>query len=67
MYRAVFCAPGSVDSLQAARLAAALSMGSGIIRLRRIARRFGLDAELRGAMAAIAAGDSAADPGTGPL
>jgi hypothetical protein len=35
-------------------------MGSGIIRLRRIARRFGLDAELRGAMAAIAAGDSAA-------
>jgi hypothetical protein len=52
--------PGSVDILQGVRLAAALSMGSGIIRLRRIARRFGLDAELSGAMAAIAAGDSAA-------
>jgi Fusaric acid resistance protein family len=52
--------PDSVDILQGARLAAALSMGSGIIRLRRIARRFGLDAELRRPMAAIAAGDSAA-------
>ena len=52
--------PDSVDVLQGARLAAALTVGRGIIRLRRIARRFGLDAELRGAMAAIAAGDGSA-------
>jgi len=52
--------PDSVDVLQGARLASALSVGRGIIRLRRIAGRFGLDAELRGAMAAIAAGDSSA-------
>ncbi|MGC1412348.1 MAG: FUSC family protein [Acetobacteraceae bacterium] len=60
MYSRFSALPDSVDILQGARLAAALSMGSGIIRLRRIAHRFGLDAELRGAMAAIAAGDSAA-------
>ena len=60
MYSRLSALPESVDILQGARLAAALSVGSGIIRLRRIARRFGLDAELRGAMAAIAAGDSAA-------
>jgi uncharacterized membrane protein YccC len=52
--------PSSVDGLQGARLAAALSVGRGIIRLRRVSGRFGLDAELRGAMAAIATGDSAA-------
>ena len=60
MYSRLSALPVSVDILHGARLAAALSVGSGIIRLRRIARRFGLDAELRGAMAAIAAGDSAA-------
>jgi uncharacterized membrane protein YccC len=60
MYSRLSALPGSVDILQGARLAAALSVGSGIIRLRRIARRFGLDAELRGTMAAIATGDSAA-------
>jgi uncharacterized membrane protein YccC len=60
VYSRLSALPASVDILQGARLAAALSMGSGIIRLRRIARRFGLGAELRGAMAAIAAGDSAA-------
>jgi uncharacterized membrane protein YccC len=60
MYSRFSALPASVDILQGARLAAALSMGSGIIRLRRIARRFGLGAELTGAMAAIAAGDSAA-------
>jgi Fusaric acid resistance protein family len=48
----------SVDPLQAARMVAALSLGKGIIRLRRIARRFALDAELSEAMDAIAAGDS---------
>ena len=60
MYSRLSALPPSVDILQGARLAAALSVGSGIIRLRRMARRFGLDAELKGAMAAIAAGDSAA-------
>jgi hypothetical protein len=44
--------------LQAARLAAALSVGSEIIRLRRIANRFGVGAELEPAMTAIADGDS---------
>ena len=51
--------PESVDLLQAARIAAALSVGRGIIRLRHVAQRFALDAELRGAMDAIAAGNSA--------
>jgi hypothetical protein len=60
VYSRLSALPASVDILQGARLAAALSMGSGIIRLRRIARRFGLGAELREAMAAIATGDSAA-------
>jgi uncharacterized membrane protein YccC len=60
MYSRLSALPASVDILQGARLAAVLSVGSGIIRLRRIARRFGLDAELRGTMAAIATGDSAA-------
>jgi uncharacterized membrane protein YccC len=48
-----------VEMLQAARLAAALSVGIEIIRLRRIAYRFALDAELAPAMAALAAGNSA--------
>ena len=60
MYSRLSALPASADILQGARLAAVLSVGSGIIRLRRIARRFGLDAELRGTMAAIATGDSAA-------
>jgi uncharacterized membrane protein YccC len=60
IYSRLSAIPDSVDNLQGARLASALTLGSGIIRLRRIAHRFGLDAELSGAMAAIAAGDSAA-------
>jgi uncharacterized membrane protein YccC len=60
IYSRLSAIPASVDMLQAARMASALTVGSGIIRLRRIAHRFGLDAELSGAMAAIAAGDSAA-------
>jgi uncharacterized membrane protein YccC len=58
-YSRLSVVPESVDLLQAGRLAAALSVGKGIIRLRRIARRFGLDAEVREAMDAIAAGRSA--------
>jgi uncharacterized membrane protein YccC len=59
IYSRLSAIPESVDLLQAARLAAALSVGKGIIRLRRIARRFALEAEVRGAMDAIAAGNSA--------
>ena len=44
--------------MQAARLAAALSVGSEVIRLRRIAQRFGVGAELKPVMTAIADGDS---------
>jgi len=58
IYGRLSAIPDSVDTLQAARLTAALSVGSEIIRLRRIAHRFGRDAELAPAMKAIAAGDS---------
>jgi hypothetical protein len=37
---------------------AALSVGTGIIRLRRVARRFDQDAELNAALDALALGDS---------
>ena len=52
--------PDSVDPLQSARMMAALSLGNEIIRLRRIAHRFNLGAQLRPALTAIAAGDSSA-------
>jgi len=57
-YSRLSAVPESLDLLQAGRLAAALSVGKGIIRLRRIAGRFGLDAEVGEAMDAIAAGNS---------
>jgi uncharacterized membrane protein YccC len=60
VYGRLSAIPNSVDTLQPARLAAALSVGSEIIRLRRIADRFALGAELAPAMAAIADGDSTA-------
>ena len=52
--------PEEADSLQRAQLVAAGSVGAEIIRLRRIARRFGRDVELDAALAAVASGDSAA-------
>jgi uncharacterized membrane protein YccC len=52
--------PVSVDTLQAARMMAALSAGREIIRLRCIALRFHIGSELEPAMAAIAAGNSEA-------
>jgi uncharacterized membrane protein YccC len=58
IYGRLSAIPEAVDMLQAARLAVALSVGSEIIRLRRIAGRFALDAALEPAMRAIAAGDS---------
>jgi len=60
VYGRLAAIPDSVDTLQAARLTAALSVGREVIRLRRIARRFARDAELQAAMTAIAAGDSGA-------
>jgi hypothetical protein len=45
---------GEVDLLPAVRLAAGLTLGSGIIRLRRIAKRFALGAEFARVMTAIA-------------
>jgi uncharacterized membrane protein YccC len=50
---------GEADLLPAAQLAAGLSLGGEMIRLRRIAHRFALAAEFDRAMAAIANGDSA--------
>jgi hypothetical protein len=50
IYGRLFAIPNSVDTLQAARLAAALSVGDEIIRLRRVARRFALDADLEGSL-----------------
>jgi uncharacterized membrane protein YccC len=58
IYGRLTAIPASVDTLQAARMTAALSLGREIIRLRHIARRFGAGAELEPAMTAIAAGDS---------
>jgi uncharacterized membrane protein YccC len=59
IYGRLSAVPAEVDILQPARLAAALSVGSEIIRLRQIAQRFALSAELDSALTAIAAGDSA--------
>lgn len=50
--------PDSVDSVFHARMAAALSVGSEVIRLRHTGRNLGLDTEP--AMRALAAGDSTA-------
>jgi uncharacterized membrane protein YccC len=58
IYGRLFAIPDSIDTLQAARLAAALSVGIEIIRLRRLAHRFAVSSELAPAMTAIAAGNS---------
>jgi hypothetical protein len=58
MFSRLSAIPDGVDTLQAARMTAALSVGTGIIRLRRIAHRFTIGALLEPAMSAIAAGDS---------
>ena len=51
--------PPSADPLQAARLAAALSLGREIIRLRQMARRFGVQGLIRQVTDALAAGNGA--------
>jgi uncharacterized membrane protein YccC len=51
--------PDAATPLQRAQLLAALSVGEEIIQLRDIAHRFGLNADLDPALAAVAQGDSA--------
>jgi hypothetical protein len=50
--------PAQAEPLQRAQLLAALSVGTEIIRLRRVARRFELHAELDAALDALARADS---------
>jgi uncharacterized membrane protein YccC len=51
--------PDAAEPLQRAQLVAALSVGTEIIRLRRLAGRLGLGAELDAALAALAQGNGA--------
>jgi uncharacterized membrane protein YccC len=51
--------PEQAEPLQRSQLVAALSVGSEIIRLRRIARRLGVGADLDAALSALATGNSA--------
>ena len=59
MYGRIAAVPDQAESLQRARLLAALSVGSAIIHLRRIAARLGSGPELDAALEAFAQGDSA--------
>ena len=59
MYSRLRVVPAAAAPLQRAQLVTALSVGSAIIQLRRIARRLGLCPELDAALEAIARGDSA--------
>ena len=59
MYSRLCVLPDAGAPLQRAQLVTALSAGSAIIQLRRIARRLGLGPELDAALEAVARGDSA--------
>ena len=59
MYGRLSALPEQALPLQRAQLLAALSVGSEIIQLRRIAPRLGLGSELDAALAALAHGNSA--------
>jgi uncharacterized membrane protein YccC len=59
IYGRLAALPEQAEPLQRAQLLAALSVGTEIIRLRRVARRFGLHAKLDTALDALARGDSA--------
>jgi uncharacterized membrane protein YccC len=59
MYGRLAAVPDQAEPLQRARLLTALSVGSEIIHLRRIAARLGSGAELDAALEAFAQGDSA--------
>jgi uncharacterized membrane protein YccC len=58
IYSRLSALPEQAEPLQRAQLLAALSVGTEIIRLRGIARRFDLQVELDAALAAVARGDS---------
>ena len=58
MYGRLSAVPELVDTLQPTRMTAALAAGQEIIRLRHVARRLHIAADLEPAMTAIAAGDS---------
>jgi uncharacterized membrane protein YccC len=58
IYGRLSALPEQAEALQRAQLLAALSVGTEIIRLRRIARRLDLHVELDGALDAVARGDS---------
>jgi uncharacterized membrane protein YccC len=51
--------PEEAEPVQRGQLMAALSLGTAIIRLRHVARRFGLQVELDAALEAVARGESA--------
>jgi uncharacterized membrane protein YccC len=51
--------PQQAELVQGAQLAAALSVGAEVIRLRNVAGRFGLNEEMAAAFVALAAGNSA--------
>jgi uncharacterized membrane protein YccC len=59
MYGRLAAVPDAAESLQRARLLAALSVGTAIIHLRRMAPRLGAAVELDAALAAFAQGNSA--------
>jgi uncharacterized membrane protein YccC len=59
LYGRLAALPDQAEPLQRSQLVAALSVGSEIIRLRRIAPRLGLSADLDMALAALAHGSSA--------
>jgi uncharacterized membrane protein YccC len=60
VYSRLLVLPEQADPLQRAQLLTALSVGTEIIRLRRIAHRVDQDAELDAALQAVAKGDSSA-------
>jgi uncharacterized membrane protein YccC len=60
LYGRLSALPAQAELLQFAQLLAALSLGSEIIKLRRLARRFGQDTELDAMLEAVARGDKSA-------
>jgi len=63
VYSRLSVLPEQAEPLQRAQLMAALSVGTEIIHLRRIAHRFDQDVELDAALHAVATGDSSAAAG----
>jgi uncharacterized membrane protein YccC len=63
IYGRLSALPDQAEPLQRSQLLAALSVGTEIIRLRRVARRFELHAELDAALDTLAKGDSSAAAG----